>query len=59
VNFRPLALFTAALAVLAAAIALPLLWRQWPTNAAVVGGLLSWPAAVCVAWLGQKWQRRR
>jgi hypothetical protein len=53
VAFRPLLVLSAVVAVLVSAVALPLLWNNWPTNAAVVGGALSWPVAVALAWLGQ------
>lgn len=49
-------LFTLALviALVVTAIALPVLWNRWPVNAAVVGGALSWPLAISVAWWGQR-----
>jgi hypothetical protein len=53
VVFRPLLLLSLVTAVLVSAIALPLLWHNWPVNAAVVGGALSWPLAVALAWFGQ------
>lgn len=56
VPFRPLFLLALVFALLVSAIALPLLWNHWPVNAAVVGGALSWPLAIGVAWLGQRRQ---
>lgn len=53
VRFKPLLLVSLVLALLTSAIALPLLWNSWPINAAVVGGALSWPVAVGLAWFGQ------
>ena len=54
VPFKPLFLFACVFAVVVTAIALPLLWNKWPANAAVVGGALSWPVGIAVAWLGQR-----
>jgi hypothetical protein len=53
VRFRPLLLVSLLIALVVSAIALPLLWNSWPVNAAVVGGALSWPVAVALAWFGQ------
>jgi hypothetical protein len=59
VRFRPLLLVSLALALIVSAIALPLLWNSWPVNLAVVGGALSWPVAVALAWFGQARHLRR
>lgn len=59
VQFRPLLVLSLVIALVVSAIALPLLWHDWPTNAAVVGGALSWPIAVALAWLGQIRQVKR
>jgi ribosomal protein S27E len=59
VPFKSLFVLSVVIALLVSAVALPLLWDRWPVNAAVVGGALSWPVAIAVAWLGQIRHRRR
>lgn len=54
VPFKRLFFLALTIALLISAIGLPLLWDKWPINAAVVGGALSWPLAISVAWLGQR-----
>ena len=59
VPFKRLFVLALVIALLISAIALPLLWDKWPVNAAVVGGALSWPLAISVAWLGQRRQVKK
>ena len=59
VPFKRLFVLALVVALLISAIALPLLWNHWPINAAVVGGALSWPVAISVAWLGQRRQIKK
>jgi hypothetical protein len=53
VTFKPLFIFACVFAVVMTAVWLPILWHDWPTNVAVVGGAFAWPLGIAVAWLGQ------
>lgn len=59
VRFKPLFFLACTFAFVVSVVALPLLWREWPANVAVVGGAFSWPLAIAVAWLGQRRQLRK
>ena len=59
VPFKQLFLLALGIAIVISLITLPLLWNRWPINAAVVGGALSWPLAISVAWWGQRRQIKK